>query len=134
MDFSNLVLFTANYLANRNMDTLEDSVLKAVDIVAEQSQDKVTKQLVDLFKSAVLKKYKVAYDDELASGNVHKVNLDKTVDFCFAEACYTYRQMNIAGVSDDLKEHEIRAMKSMLGSVKDIVRSTLENRGIEVLE
>ena len=116
------------------MNTLEDSVLKAVDLVAEQSQDKVTKQLVELFKSAVLKKYKVAYDDELASGNVHKVNLDKTVDFCFAEACYTYRQMNIAGVSDDLKEHEIRAMKSMLGSVKDIVRSTLENRGIEVLE
>ena len=27
------------------MDTLEDSVLKAVDLVAEQSQDKVTKQL-----------------------------------------------------------------------------------------
>ena len=45
------------------MDTLEDSVLKAVDLVAEQSQDKVTKLLVDLFKSAVLKKYKVAYDD-----------------------------------------------------------------------
>ena len=116
------------------MDTLEDSVLKAVDLVAEQSQDKVMKQLVDLFKSAVLKKYKVAYDDELASGNVHKVNLDKTVDFCFAEACYTYRQMNIAGVSDDLKEHEIRTMKSMLGSVKKMVRKTLENQGVEVME
>lgn len=116
------------------MDTLEDSVLKAVDLVAEQSQDKVTKQLVDLFKSAVLKKYKVAYDDELASGKVHKKNLDKAVDFCFAEACFAYRQMNIVGVSDDVKEHEIRTLKSMLGSVKEMVRSTLENHDIAVME
>ena len=116
------------------MDTLEDSVLKAVDLVAEQSQDNVTRQLVDLFKSAVLKKYKVTYDDELASGRVHKVNLDKAVDFCFAEACYAYRQMNIDGVSDDVKENEIKTMKSILGSVKDMVRSTLENHGIEVME
>ena len=116
------------------MDTLEDSVLKAVDLVAEQSQDKVTILLVDLFKSAVLKKYKVAYDDELASGKVHKTNLDKTVDFCFAEACYAYRQMNIAGVSDDVKENEIKTMKFILGSVKEMVRSTLETHGIEVLE
>lgn len=116
------------------MDTLEDSVLKAVDQVAEQSQDKVTKQLVDLFKSAVLKKYKVAYDGELASGMVHKSNLDETVDFCFAEACFAYRQMNITGVSDDIKEYEIKAMKSILGSVKEMVRSTLENHGIEVME
>lgn len=116
------------------MNTLEDSVLKAVDIVAEQSQDKVTKQLVDLFKSAVLKKYKAAYDDELVRGKVHKVNMDKTVDFCFAEACFTYRQTNIDGASDEVKEHEIKTMKSILGSVKEMVHSTLENHGIEVME
>lgn len=94
----------------------------------------MTKQLVDLFKSAVLKKYTVAYDGELASGKVHKVNLDKTVDFCFAEASFAYRQMNITGVSDDIKEREIKTMKSILGSVKEMVRSALENHGIKVME
>lgn len=73
-------------------------------------------------------------DGELASGKVHKVNMDKTVDFCFAEACFAYRQMNIVGVSDDVKEYEIMKMKSILGSVKEMVRKTLENHGIEVME
>ena len=43
----------------------ERSVLQAVDVVAENSRNKVTKQIVDLFKSAVLKNYKVAFDAEL---------------------------------------------------------------------
>ncbi|MBQ6187235.1 MAG: hypothetical protein IJK49_04760 [Prevotella sp.] len=116
------------------MDTLEDRVLKAVDLVAGQSQNKVTKMLVDLFKSAVLKKYKVAFDNELAKGKVHKTNLYKTVDLCFAETCYAYRLMNIDGVSDDVKENEIKTMKSILGSVKETVRRTLENHGIEVMK
>ena len=39
---------------------LEDKVLQAVDAVAEQADNRVMRQLVDLFKSAILKKYKDA--------------------------------------------------------------------------
>ena len=41
--------------------------------------------------------------------------------------------MNIAGVSDDVKENEIKTMKFILGFVKEMVRSTLETHGIEVI-
>lgn len=47
---------------------LEISVLRAVDAVAKDSGNKVTKQLVDLFKSAVLKKHEIEFDYEVWLG------------------------------------------------------------------
>lgn len=47
-------------------EILEESVLHAVDALSEQSADQVTKIVADLFKSAVLKKYKDVFDQELA--------------------------------------------------------------------
>lgn len=38
------------------------------------------------------------------------------------------------GLSDDFKEHKIKTMKSILGSVNEMVRKTLENHGIGVME
>lgn len=115
------------------MNVFEDKVIKAVDLVAEQSDDKTTKLLVDLFKSAILKKYKDAYDTELALGHVSKEHLDKAVDYCFSEACFAYRQMPMAGISDDTKENEIRNMKPLLDSVKEMIKILLENNGVEVV-
>ena len=115
------------------MNTLEDSVLRAVDAVAEESGNRVTKQLVDLFKSAVLKKYKVAFDEELKQGSVHRDNVDKAVDFCFAETCVMFRQLTIPGMDDVAKENEIGLMKSMLGDIKRQVQVILENGGVVIL-
>ena len=115
------------------MNNLEDKVLTAVDLVAEQSEDKVTKQLVDLFKSAILKKYKDAYDIELAQGEVRKEHLDKAIDYCFSEVCFAYRQMPIAGISDDNKENEIKKLKPLLGSIKEAIKTILENNGVKVV-
>ena len=112
---------------------LEDKVLQAVDAVAEQADNRVMRQLVDLFKSAILKKYKEVYDRELASGKVNSKYLNKAVDFCFSEACITYRQMQINGVSEERKEEEIKKLKPMLGTVKDIVKNVLEKNGVVVL-
>lgn len=47
-----------------NQPTLEDKLLQAIDLTADQAGDRVTRQLVDLFKSAVLREYKVAFDEE----------------------------------------------------------------------
>ena len=111
---------------------LEDNVLQAVDAVAEQANNRVMRQLVDLFKSAVLKKYKEAYDRELTLGKVYREHLNKAVDFCFSEASVLYRQMQINGVSEQSKEEEIKKMKSMLGTVKDMVKNVLEKNGVVV--
>lgn len=114
------------------MISLEDEVIKAVDLVAEQSGDKVTRLFVDSFKSAILKKYKDAYDAELAQGKVNKEHLDKAVDYCFSEACVAYRCMPIAGISDVTKENEIRSMKPMLDPLKKSIQVVLENNGVVV--
>lgn len=53
-------------------EILEDSLLVVVDAVKEQAKELVTKMIADLFKSAVLKKYKDAFDLELVQGGVHK--------------------------------------------------------------
>ena len=116
------------------MNKLEDSVIKAVDLVAERSDNKATKQLADLFKSTILKKYKDAYDTELAQGKVSMENLDKAVDYCFSEASFAYRQMPIVGISDDTKENEIRNMKSLLCTLKKMIMTVLENNGVQVVK
>ena len=115
------------------MNTLEDSVLRAVDAVADESGNKVTKQLVDLFKSAVLKKYKVAFDAELKQGCVHRDNVHKALDYCFAETCVMFRQLTIPGMDDEAKDNEIGLMRSMLGDIKKQVQAILENGGVIVL-
>lgn len=46
------------------IEILEERVLAAADKIAEDAKDQGTKTLVNLFKSAVLKKYKDVYDKE----------------------------------------------------------------------
>ena len=49
----------------KNNDILEESLLMAADTVKDQAKDQATKIIADLFKSAILKKYKDAFDEEL---------------------------------------------------------------------
>ena len=46
----------------------------------------------DLFKSAILKKYKDVFDEELTKDEVQKKNIDKSVGFCYTDICVTIRQ------------------------------------------
>ena len=61
---------------------------------------------MDLFKSAILKKYKVAFDREITQGEVHKKNVDKTVDSFFSDMCVAIRQFTT--MSDDYKDQLIQ--------------------------
>ena len=68
-----------------NNDILEESLLWAADAIKDQAKDQATKMIADLFKSAILKKYKDAFDEELAKGEVQKKNIEKSVEFCYTE-------------------------------------------------
>lgn len=112
-------------------DLLEESVLQAVDVMAEESDDRVTKILADLFKSAVLKKYKEAYHIELPQGKVHRKNVEKTIDFYFADMSVSFR--NLPNLSDDEKEKEIKKAKQQLGALKEKVLEFLRSKDVEVI-
>ena len=114
-----------------NIENLEETVLEAVDKVAKDAKCQVTKTLVNLFKSAVLQKYKDAYDQELSVGEVHKKNIDKAVDFCYEDICVTIRRCS--EWTDEEKEGLVREGKMMKGKVKDVVFQILANKGIKVV-
>lgn len=116
-----------------NQELLENIVIQAVDSVAEKTDDLITRQLVDLLKCSILKKYKIIMNDELNQGWVNKTNIDKTVDYCFAEASIVYRQQQV-GISDDVKEKEIAQMKNYLDTIKDVVKKMLETQGVKVVD
>lgn len=55
----------------KNRKVFEDGLLRAMEGIAEQTEDNTTKMLVELLKSAILKPYKAAYYRELAKEKVH---------------------------------------------------------------
>ncbi len=113
---------------------IENLLLQEIDSLVENNGDRVTKILVDLFKTIVLQKYKIAFNEEMKRGKVHKENIDKFVDYCFYETCVAYRKMSISGLTEEAKEDEINNVKNKLGTIKKIVRKGLENEGIIVVE
>lgn len=115
-----------------NTKILEESLLQAVDAVAEQSDDKVTKILADLFKSEVLKKYMAAFDDELKQGRIHKDNVDKAVEYCFSDICVSIR--TAPGLNNDEIEKGIKVARSQLGTIKQTVLNILVSKNIEIIE
>lgn len=60
-----------------NRKNLESLLLQEMDFAEEQNGDNVTKILVDLFKTVMLEKYKVAFNEEMKQGVVHRENIDK---------------------------------------------------------
>lgn len=111
-------------------EILEESVLQAVDALSEQSADQVTKIVADLFKSAVLKKYKDAFDQELAQGRVQKKNIDKSVDYCYSDIIVSIRKL--PQLNADEKEGLIRKAKQMKNLVRKTVERILIDKGIEI--
>ena len=93
------------------IELLEESVLLAVDTVYEQAKDQNPRMIVDFFKSAILKKYKDAFDQELMLGSVHRKNIVKAVDFCYSDICVSIRQL--PELSGDEKERLINEGKQM---------------------
>ena len=109
----------------------EEGLLKAMDVIASQSKDNITKLLADLLKSAILKPYKDAYYQELSQWRVHKENVEKAVDFYFCDICASFRQM--PGIDNEVKEREINAAKSHLSAIKQYVLTVLYKNGIVIL-
>ena len=115
-----------------NAKILEDSVLQAIDAVEEESGERITKIIADLFRSSILKKYKDAYDKEVIHGKVHRENVEKAIDFCFADACASFRLL--PGFSDEQKEIEIRAAKSRIGVIKQTALNFLASKNIQIIQ
>ena len=112
-------------------EILEESVLLALDTVEEQSTEQATKMIVDLFKSAVLKKYKDAFDQELVEGSVHWKNIDKAVEFCYSNICISIRKLS--EINDDDKDKLTQEAKRIKEFVKVDVERILEDKGIEII-
>ena len=75
----------------RQYKLLEDALLKEADLLIEKSKSQGEKALYNLFKSAILKKYKDQYDVDIQQGEVKKETVDKSIDFLFENACVSFR-------------------------------------------
>lgn len=112
-------------------EQIEESCLMAADSISEQAKDQDTKTIMDLFKSAILEKYKVAFDQEITQGEVHKKNVDKTIDFFFSDMCATIRQFPM--MSSDYKDQLIQTAKHHLAPIKETVFQILVNKGVQII-
>ena len=112
-------------------EQIEESCLMAADSISEEAKDQGTKTIMDLFKSAILKKYKVAFDHEITQGEVHKKNVDKTVDSFFSDMCVAIRQFTT--MSDDYKDQLIQTAKYQLAPIKEMVFQILVNKGVQII-
>ena len=74
----------------RQYKLLEDALLKEADLLIEKSKSQGEKALYNLFKSAILKKYKDQYDVDIQQGEVKKETVDKSIDFLFENACVSF--------------------------------------------
>ena len=113
-----------------NNNILEESLLLAADTVKEEAKDQATKMIADLFKSAILKKYKDAFDEELTKGEVQKKNIDKSVEFCYTDICVYIRQCST--MQDDEKDDLIQKGKEVIPTIKGIVTQILLDKGVKI--
>ena len=70
---------------NNRYNLLEDALLKEADRLTEKAESQGEKALYNLFKSAILKKYKDRYDVDFQQGEVKKELVDKSIDFLFED-------------------------------------------------
>ena len=115
----------------RQYKLLEDALLKEADLLIEKSKSQGEKALYNLFKSAILKKYKDQYDVDIQQGEVKKETVDKSIDFLFENACVSFRTLPNRKESD--KEDVIRQAQTALPSWKVMVIQNLTNKGIRVV-
>lgn len=110
---------------------LEDSILKEIDLLIERAKSQGEKALYNLFKSAILQKYKEQYDVEIQQGEVEKDTVDKSIDFLFENACVSFR--TLPNIKDSDKEDVIKQAQAALPSWKAMVIQNLTNKGIKVV-
>ena len=109
---------------------LEESILKATDLLIEKAKSQGEKMVFELFKSAILKKYKDSFDKELSEGTVHKETINDAVEFCYTDICVSIRQ--ISKMSETEKEHLIQLGKQAKEAVKSIIEQLLIKDGINI--
>ena len=116
---------------NAKYKQLEEAILKEADLLIEKAKSQGEKALYNLFKSAVLKKYKDQYDVNIQQGEVEKETVDKSIDFLFENACVSFR--TLPNIKDSDKENVIRQAQAALPSWKVMVIQNLTNKGIKVV-
>lgn len=116
---------------NDRYKLLEDALLKEADLLIEKAKSQGEKALYNLFKSAILQKYKEQYDVEIQQGEVEKDTVDKSIDFLFENACVSFR--TLPNIKDPDKEEVIRQAQAALPSWKAMVIQNLTNKGIKVV-
>lgn len=112
---------------NTKYKQLEEALLKEADLLIEKAKSQGEKALYNLFKSAILQKYKEQYDIEIQQGEVEKDTIDKSIDFLFENACVSFR------TKDSDKEDVIKQAQAALPSWKAMVIQNLTNKGIKVV-
>ena len=115
----------------RQYKLLEDTLLKEADLLIEKAKSQGEKALYNLFKSAILKKYKDQYDVDIQQGEVKKETVDKSIDFLFENACVSFR--TFPNIKDLDKEDVIKQAQAALPSWKAMVIQNLTNKGIKVV-
>ena len=113
---------------NDRYKLLEDALLKEADLLIEKAKSQGEKALYNLFKSAILKKYKDLFDKELSEGTVHKETINDAVEFCYTDICVSIRQ--IPKMNETEKEHMIQLGKQAKETVKPIIEKQLIKEGI----
>ena len=63
-------------LMNAKYKQLEEAILKEADLLIEKAKSQGEKALYNLFKSAILKKYRNQYDVDIQQGEVKKETVD----------------------------------------------------------
>lgn len=83
-------------------EKLDNVLLLTTDALKDQAKDQSKKMIAELYKSAILKKYKDAFDEEFTKGEVQKKNIDKVVEFFYTDICMTICQCST--MQDDEKK------------------------------
>lgn len=112
-------------------NTFEESLLLASDTLKEQAKDQATKIIAELFKSAILKKYKDAFEEELAKGEVRQKNIDKSVEFCYTDICVAIRQCPT--MQDGEKDDLIQKGKELIPTIRGLVTQLILDKDIKII-
>lgn len=115
-----------------NRKVFEEALLREADLLIEQAESQAEKIIFGWFKTAILKKYKDAFDKELEQGIAHKENINKAIDYCFDNACSAYRM--IPGLTDEQKENDIKQVKIQLPSIRQTIYNILAVQKIDVIQ
>lgn len=112
-------------------EQFEEALLKGMDSLIEKAESQGEKALYNLFKSAILKKYKYRYDADIQQGEVKKDAVDKSRDFLFEDTCVRFRAL--PDIDYSIKEDVIHQAKASLDSWKSTVTQMLTDSGIYVV-